>query len=298
MKGMFGGKLPSNLPPPPTGLPTGETPPSDTITIVMGKDKTLGIGLNNDNIVTSVTPNSVAGRHGLRLGDVIVGWQGQPLLGRKLQDLLRPAPVHILSVCRGGVLFKPMAEAPAPAPAPAPAGKTVGRQFSFTRALSRRKAAEKERAAADRAAAEVADEAAAEELLAAGIEEVEEPSGVWEYAQHATRGDKARGGGGGGGGGGGSKQKGPPGANLFVVRKMRRGEYDEFNDNDLRNEFGKFGTVTRAEMTMDKETGWSKGVLRCTPPHLNRGCGRPASRHASRAPRCARMPRGQRWRSV
>ena len=114
MKGMFGGKLPSNLPPPPTGLPTGETPPSDTITIVMGKDKTLGIGLNNDNIVTSVTPNSVAGRHGLRLGDVIVGWQGQPLMGRKLQDLLRPAPVHILSVCRGGVLFKPMAEAPAP----------------------------------------------------------------------------------------------------------------------------------------------------------------------------------------
>ena len=53
---------------------------------------------------------------------------------------------------------------------------------------------------------------------------------------------------------------------------MRRGEYDEFNDNDLRNEFGKFGTVTRAEMTMDKETGWSKGVLRCLPPHLNRGC--------------------------
>ena len=142
MKGMFGGKLPSNLPPPPTGLPTGETPPSDTITIVMGKDKTLGIGLNNDNIVTSVTPNSVAGRHGLRLGDVIVGWQGQPLMGRKLQDLLRPAPVHILSVCRGGVPFKPMAEAPAPAPAPAPAGKTVGRQFSFTRALSRRKAAQ------------------------------------------------------------------------------------------------------------------------------------------------------------
>jgi len=66
-------------------------------------------------------------------------------------------------------------------------------------------------------------------------------------------------GGGGGGGGGGPNTKGPAGANLFVVRKMRRGEYDEFNDNDLRTEFGKFGTVTRAEMTMDKETGWSKG---------------------------------------
>ena len=53
--------------------------------------------------------------------------------------------------------------------------------------------------------------------------------------------------------------KGPPGANLFVVRKMRRGEYDEFNNADLRSEFSKFGTVTRAEMTIDKETGWSKG---------------------------------------
>jgi len=53
--------------------------------------------------------------------------------------------------------------------------------------------------------------------------------------------------------------KGPPGANLFVVRKMRRGEYDEFNDTDLAREFGKYGTVTRAEMTIDKENGWSKG---------------------------------------
>lgn len=57
----------------------------------------------------------------------------------------------------------------------------------------------------------------------------------------------------------GPNMKGPPGANLFIVRKMRRGEYDEFNDSDLRAEFSKFGTVTRAEMTMDKETGWSKG---------------------------------------
>ena len=71
-----------------------------------------------------------------------------------------------------------------------------------------------------------------------------------------------------GGCGEGPNTKGPHGANLFVVRKMRRGEYDEFNDNDLRTEFGKFGTVTRAEMTMDKETGWSKGVFRCLPPHL------------------------------
>ena len=40
---------------------------------------------------------------------------------------------------------------------------------------------------------------------------------------------------------------------------MRRGEYDEFNDTDLAREFGKYGVVTRAEMTIDKENGWSKG---------------------------------------
>jgi len=69
-----------------------------------------------------------------------------------------------------------------------------------------------------------------------------------------------------GGGGGGNatavgvpQTKGPPGANLFVVRKMRRGEYDAFNAEDLRREFSKYGTVTRAEITVDKETGWSKG---------------------------------------
>ena len=94
-----------------------------------------------------------------------------------------------------------------------------------------------------------------------------------------------------------TQQKGPAGANLFIVRKMRRGEYDAFNDMDLHREFSKcaartpsadaprararsvgmargegsraarsrphsprrFGKVTRAEMTLDKETGWSKG---------------------------------------
>ena len=59
--------------------------------------------------------------------------------------------------------------------------------------------------------------------------------------------------------GGGAKQKGPPGANLFVVRKMRRGEFDEFYDHDLREAFGRFGNLVRAEITCDKETGNSKG---------------------------------------
>ena len=57
----------------------------------------------------------------------------------------------------------------------------------------------------------------------------------------------------------GPSQKGPPGANLFVVRKMRRGEFDEFTDRDLRAEFEKFGPLLRCEITLDRETGQSRG---------------------------------------
>ncbi|KAL3905437.1 MAG: hypothetical protein SGPRY_010909, partial [Prymnesium sp.] len=64
---------------------------------------------------------------------------------------------------------------------------------------------------------------------------------------------------GGIGAGIGGKQKGPPGANLFVVRKMRRGEYDDFNDQQLQEAFERFGQLVRAEITVDKETGVSKG---------------------------------------
>jgi len=55
------------------------------------------------------------------------------------------------------------------------------------------------------------------------------------------------------------KNKGPAGANLFVVRKMRRGEYDDFNDDQLREAFERFGPLVRAEITYDKDTGISKG---------------------------------------
>lgn len=65
--------------------------------------------------------------------------------------------------------------------------------------------------------------------------------------------------GGGGGPSRGSVAKGPPGSNLFVVRKLRREEYDEFNDQDLREAFSKYGDVLRCEMSIDSGTGWSKG---------------------------------------
>ena len=58
---------------------------------------------------------------------------------------------------------------------------------------------------------------------------------------------------------GAPQQKGPPGANLFVVRKLRRGEYDSFTDKDLHEAFSKYGRVLRCEMTTDPATGWSKG---------------------------------------
>ncbi|KAG8467454.1 hypothetical protein KFE25_000770 [Diacronema lutheri] len=53
--------------------------------------------------------------------------------------------------------------------------------------------------------------------------------------------------------------KGPPGANLFVVRKMRRGDFDDFDDADLREAFSKYGTVQRCELTIDPATNWSRG---------------------------------------
>lgn len=53
--------------------------------------------------------------------------------------------------------------------------------------------------------------------------------------------------------------KGPPGANLFIVRKMRRGDFDDFNETDLREAFGRYGTVLRCEITLDPQTGWSRG---------------------------------------
>ena len=57
--------LPSNLPPPPTGMSAEEAlETSVTVPIVMGRERSLGIGLNSDNIVTSVTSGSAAAKAG------------------------------------------------------------------------------------------------------------------------------------------------------------------------------------------------------------------------------------------
>jgi hypothetical protein len=68
-----------------------------------------------------------------------------------------------------------------------------------------------------------------------------------------------------GGGGGASATgnnapgKGPPGANLFVARPMKRGDVDTFDTAQLRATFELYGTVTRAEIATDRNTGMSKG---------------------------------------
>ena len=59
--------------------------------------------------------------------------------------------------------------------------------------------------------------------------------------------------------GGGPSNKGPPGANLFYFRKMNRGEVDDYTDADMHAEFSKFGEICRAEMSIDRLTGRSKG---------------------------------------
>jgi CUG-BP- and ETR3-like factor len=71
---------------------------------------------------------------------------------------------------------------------------------------------------------------------------------------------------GGGGGGGGGKSKGPPGANLFVACKGST----YLGDEQLRQAFEPYGQVLRAEMTVDKDTGVSKGFgfVSYTDPHM------------------------------
>ena len=110
--------LPKNITSPP-GVELSASA-SETVTVIMGRSKSLGIGLNPDNIITEIDAGSVAARHGLKLGDVIVGWQGQQLSGRRLQDVTL-TDAHLLGRSR-------RARAAVRA-APAPR-KTVSRQFS------------------------------------------------------------------------------------------------------------------------------------------------------------------------
>ena len=96
--------LPSNLTPPPFEDEAMALDKALTVPVLMGAEKSLGVGLNTDNIVTSVAEGSAGAKAGLRLGDIVLGWQGRPLEGKRLQDVLRPAPVHILSIARVSAL--------------------------------------------------------------------------------------------------------------------------------------------------------------------------------------------------
>ena len=126
--------VPFNMPPPPTGMSVEETLESSiTVPIVMGSNPSLGIGLNSDNIVTSVRASSAAEKAGIKLGDVVLGWQGKPLGSDRLQDVLRPSPVHVLSIARGSALGS-TARAPASEQRPASTPRAVPSRHSATQA--------------------------------------------------------------------------------------------------------------------------------------------------------------------
>lgn len=66
----------------------------------VGRMKRLGICMDDDNVVNFLMPNSPAASSGLKLGDVVIAWQGIPLDGRRLQDVLQESPVHSITVAR------------------------------------------------------------------------------------------------------------------------------------------------------------------------------------------------------
>ncbi|KAL1529106.1 hypothetical protein AB1Y20_000066 [Prymnesium parvum] len=83
-------------------LPSSATPMMLTITVHMGHERSLGIELDDDNAVVAMADDSVAASFGMCVGDVVVEWQGTPLDGVRLGDRMRPAPIHVLRIARGG----------------------------------------------------------------------------------------------------------------------------------------------------------------------------------------------------
>ena len=72
---------------------------------------------------------------------------------------------------------------------------------------------------------------------------------------------------------------------------MRRGEYDAFDSLDLQRAFEKYGTLLRATITLDRETGVSKARARLGPHGRPPG---PPARPSSRPDAHATSPRPRR----
>ena len=67
--------------------------------------KGVGIGLNSLNLITELAPGGAAARSGeLRLGDCVLGVDGEALEGRHLREVLRPADSHTFEVVRGAAV--------------------------------------------------------------------------------------------------------------------------------------------------------------------------------------------------
>jgi len=81
---------------------TDVAPMALELTVEMGEARAVGIELNDLNWIGIVHDDSPAQRCGLEVGDVIYCWQGQPLRGRRLVDVIRPAARHRFDVVRTG----------------------------------------------------------------------------------------------------------------------------------------------------------------------------------------------------
>jgi len=82
-----------------------EFSPQQTIVYLSGCSHGLGLGLNPRNVITTFVPGGAAALSGqLRLGDRVVGVDGQPLESAEgnilLRDVLRPADLHFFEVVR------------------------------------------------------------------------------------------------------------------------------------------------------------------------------------------------------
>lgn len=62
-----------------------------TLLVSMGEHITLGLGLNAQNVVVEMSSDSVAAAGGVRIGDVVVAWQGVPMQGRMLTTAIAEA---------------------------------------------------------------------------------------------------------------------------------------------------------------------------------------------------------------
>lgn len=82
----------------------------------------VGCDLDDRNVVTKVKEGTPAARAGMRVGDQITDVDGEPLAGRKVQDVLAMKALHTFTILRGGKSSPPVTHPSQAAPAHGPPG--------------------------------------------------------------------------------------------------------------------------------------------------------------------------------